>query len=173
MVTLWVKFEPFFGWQCHIIPVVTPLLYPARTFLLLLLSDFFTSCCCICHTPFFFTYLPFHSSLSALSQHTSPCAQSSTSLFSCFILCSIPPSIHLSIYPSMYPPPPLLLSLSLVSLRCGLWLPSLSELLSLLSAPLARTKSFSAHGTTKDTREIKGKSLSQKKKKKEAERRKN
>ena len=53
---LWVKLEPFFGWRCHIIPVVTPLLYPACT-LLEPPSSFpfvcyLTSCCCICHTPF-------------------------------------------------------------------------------------------------------------------------
>lgn len=60
------------------------------------------------------------------------------------------------------PPHTLSLSLSLVSPCCGLCLLSLSELLSQLSAPSARTKSSSAHDTTKDTREIKGASAKRK-----------
>lgn len=58
------------------------------------------------------------------------------------------PSIHLSITPAE--PLSQSLSLSLASPCCGLCLQSLSDLLSLLSAPLVRTKSSSAHGTTKD-----------------------
>lgn len=140
----------------------TPVSIPHRLFVL---SAFLPPAAAFVTRPFF-SYLPFFSpflsSLSALSQHTSlrvsnpktaPLSRSPH-----LILCSIPPSIH-------HPPTlSLSLSFSLVSPCCGLCLPSLSELLSLLSAPLARTKSSSAHGTTKDTREIKGKSLSQKKK---------
>lgn len=106
-----------------------------------------------------------------ISQCLDPQNSTPTSLLPCLLLCSLLPSIHLFTSPhslSLSLP----LSLSLVYPCCGLSLPSLSELLSLLSAPLARTKSSSAHSTTKDTREIKRKSLSQKKKK-EVERRKN
>lgn len=157
---LWVKLEPFFGWRCHIIPVVTPLLYPART-LLEPPSSFpfvccLTSCCCIfSHALFqliFLFSLLFCSSLSALSQHTSLSAQNGTPLSLLLSYFMFYPSIHPSIHHPHHHSLALFLSLSLVSLCCGLCLPSLSELLSLLSAPLARTKSSSAHGTTKDER---------------------
>lgn len=119
---------------------------------LLSLSAFFTSSHCISYTPFF-TYLSFLSHLSSVSQHTVP---KTTPYFFCYFVSflSCHQSIHLSITTLS-----LFLSLSLIFLCCGLCLPSLSELLSLLSAPLVRTKSSCAHGTTKDKREIKGKSL--------------
>lgn len=114
--------------------------------------------------------LLFCPSLSALSQHTSLSAQNSTPLSLLLSYFMFYPSIHPSIHHPHHHSLGLFLSLSLVSLCCGLCLPSLSELLSLLSAPLARTKSSSAHGTTKDER---NKRKEPQPKKKEAERRKN
>lgn len=149
--------------SCHLSSLPCP--HPSQSPIsFVCLSTFFR---CIRHTPLFYlsSFPPsfFVLTLCLKPPHLSQCLhpQNSTSLPSSL------PMFYPSILPSIHHPPQLSLSVScsLVSLCCGLCLPSLSELLSLLSAPLARTKSSSAHGTTKDKGEIKGKSLSQKKKK--------
>ena len=116
MGALWVKLEPVFRWRCHIIPVVTPLLYPART-LLEPPSSFpfvccLTSCCCICHTPFsnsssFFP--PFLFVAFCLKPtHLSQCPKQNPSISPLVLFYVL--SLHPSIYPS--PPPPLSSSFS-------------------------------------------------------------
>lgn len=125
---------------------------------------FFASCRFIGHTPFFnltpvsFFFLALcHKQATSLRDYI-PSPNSTPLCFPpCRLLSSFPPSTHLSITPSHTLS--LSLSHSLVYPCCGLCLPSLSELLSLLSAPLARTKSSSAHSTTKDMGGIKGKEL--------------
>lgn len=117
--TLWVKLETFFGWRCHVIPVVTPLLYPAHTRLdppsSFRFVCFLTSCRCICHTPFFqlssfflsFSVLalclkPTHFSQSLKPQNSTPLSLPSSHFM-------FYPYFHPSIHPS---PPPLSRSLS-------------------------------------------------------------
>lgn len=109
---------------------------------------FFFYLCCIQHTPF----VQFHlflvlSLLCHMFTLLPQCPKQQPTLLTLvfFMFC---PSIHLSITPAE--PLSQSLSLSLASLCCGLCLQSLSDLLSLLSAPLVRTKSSFAHGTTKD-----------------------
>lgn len=144
---------------------------------------FFASCRFIGHTPFFnltpvsfFSFLAFCHKQATSQRDYIPPPKQHPSLFPLVVFYLL--FLHPPIYPSTphthFPP---FISHSLVYPCCGLCLPSLSELLSLLSAPLARTKSSSAHSTTKDTRGMKGKELQLQKKenktKKEAERWKN
>lgn len=149
----------FFGCRHHIGPVfprLLPLPSPVSSspssfpficffFYLVHLSQPFLS------LDFFFFHSYFLSLLSALRKHTSLSAQNSLFLLLLSFSCSVPLSIHPTLNPLSTLPQPL--PLSLVSRCCGLCRPSLSEMLSLLSVSLVRTKSSTAHGITKDNKE--------------------
>lgn len=113
---LWVKLEPFCGWRCHIIPVVTPLLYPARTLLsphlLFLLSAVLPPAAVFVTRPFP-THLPFFPpflfvALCLKPTHLSQCPKRYPSISPLVLFYVL--SLHPSIYPS--PPPPLSSSFS-------------------------------------------------------------